>query len=133
MSDIIKFNLKELEKLNTPFSNYILGRSYDLEENGATIEQNEMVYATFVEAAYYNYGIGGVEQNFEKAREILEKCAKLGHIAAYYDLGYKFYREGVGGTADIEKSELFLRIAKNAGLKRAIDKYKEFGYSEIER
>ena len=195
MSDIIKFNLKDLEKLNTPFANYILGRSYDLEENGATqdykkalqyymknfdnyplsqysvgmsylfglenelhvdkvkgdailkytlpkllqmqnderIEQNEMVYATFVEAAYYNYGIGGVEQNFEKAREILEKCAKLGHIAAYYDLGYKFYREGVGGAADIEKSELFLRIAKNAGLKRAIDKYKEFGYSEIER
>ena len=71
-------------------------------QNGEKIEQNEMVYATFVEAAYY-------------------------------DLGYKFYREGVGGAVDIEKSELFLRIAKNAGLKRAIDKYKEFGYSKIER
>lgn len=36
MNNIIKFNLTELEKLNTPFANYILGRSYDLEENGAT-------------------------------------------------------------------------------------------------
>jgi TPR repeat protein len=195
MSNLIRFNLKELEKLNNPFANYILGRSYDLEENGATqdykkalqyymknfddyplsqysigmsylyglgneldvdeekgdtilkyalprllqmqndetLDSNERLYATFVEAAYYNYGIGGVEQNFERAREILEICAKLGHIAAYYDLGYKFYRDGVGGPADIEKSELFLRTAKNAGLKRAIEKYKEFGYSEMER
>ena len=192
MSSIIRFDLKDLEKLNTPFANYILGRSYDLEENGATqdykkalqyymkdfdsyslsqysigmsylyglgdelnvderkgnailkyvfprllqmqedntLAPNERLYATFVEAAYYNYGIGGVEQNFERAREILERCAKLGHIAAYYDLGYKFYREGVGGPVDIEKSELFLRMAKNAGLKRAIEKYREFGYSD---
>ena len=36
MSNIIRFDLKDLEKLNTPFANYILGRSYDLEENGAT-------------------------------------------------------------------------------------------------
>ena len=196
MRDIIKFNLTELEKLNTPFANYILGRSYDLEENGATqdykkalqyymknfdsyplsqysvgmsylyglgneleineekgdtilkfafpgllqmqndevLDSNERLYVTFVEAAYYNYGIGGVEQDFEKARKILERCAKLGHIAAYYDLGYKFYKDGIGGIpADIKKSELFLRIAKNAGLKRAIEKYKEFGYDEIER
>lgn len=195
MNNIIKFNLTELEKLNTPFANYILGRSYDLEENGATqdykkalqyymkdfdsyplsqysvgmsylyglgnelevneekgdiilksalprllqmqndetLDSNERLYATFVGAAYYNYGIGGVAQNLKRAREILEKCAEFGHIAAYYDLGYKFYRDGVGGPADIEKSELFLRIAKNAGLKRAIEKYKEFGYSEMER
>lgn len=97
------------------------------------LDPNERLYATFVEAAYYNYGIGGLRQNLAKAREILEKCAKLGHIAAYYDLGYKYYRDGVGGTADLEKSELYLRIAKNAGLKRAIEKYREFGYSEIER
>lgn len=31
---VIKFNLKELEKQDTGFSYYILGRSYDLEENG---------------------------------------------------------------------------------------------------
>lgn len=36
MKDIIKFDLSKLEKLNTPFANYILGRSYDLEENGVT-------------------------------------------------------------------------------------------------
>lgn len=192
MNNIIKFNLTELEKLNTPFANYILGRSYDLEENGATqdykkalqyymknfdsyplsqysvgmsylyglgnelevneekgdtilkfalpgllqmqndetLEPNERLYTTFVEAAYYNYGIGGVEQNLKRAREILERCSELGHIAAYYDLGYKYYKDGVGGTADLEKSELYLRIAKNAGLKRAIEKYREFGYSE---
>ena len=76
MSDIIKFNLKELEKLNTPFFNYILGRSlfglkneldadkvkgdtilkYTLPkllqmQNDKRIEQNEMVYATFVESS----------------------------------------------------------------------------------
>lgn len=29
MKDIVKFDLKELEKSNTPFANYILGRSYE--------------------------------------------------------------------------------------------------------
>ena len=33
--NIIKFNLDELENQNTGFSYYLLGRSYDLEENGA--------------------------------------------------------------------------------------------------
>ena len=36
MNNVIRFDLNELEKLNTPFANYILGRSYDLEENGVT-------------------------------------------------------------------------------------------------
>ena len=31
MKDIVKFDLKELEKLNGPFAKYILGSSYDLE------------------------------------------------------------------------------------------------------
>lgn len=32
--ETIKFNLNKLENQNTGFSYYILGRSYDLEENG---------------------------------------------------------------------------------------------------
>ena len=31
------------------------------------LDSNERLYATFVEAAYYNYGIGGVEQNLKKS------------------------------------------------------------------
>ena len=42
---VIKFNLKELEKQDTGFSYYILGRSYDLEENG--------VQQDFAKALYY--------------------------------------------------------------------------------
>ena len=33
--DIIEFNLDDLKNQNTGFSYYILGRSYDLEENDA--------------------------------------------------------------------------------------------------
>ena len=43
--ETIKFNLKKLENQNTGFSYYILGRSYDLEEN--EVEQN------FEKALYY--------------------------------------------------------------------------------
>ena len=41
---IIKFDLNELEKLDTGFAYYLLGRSYDLEENGAEQDYNRALY-----------------------------------------------------------------------------------------
>ena len=42
--DPIIFDLNELEKENTGFSYYILGRSYDLEENGANKDYKRALY-----------------------------------------------------------------------------------------
>ena len=39
--NIIKFDLDKLKKQEDEFSYYILGRSYDLEENGASQDYNE--------------------------------------------------------------------------------------------
>lgn len=47
---IIKFNLEELENNSNGFSCYILGRSYDLEENGAIEDFNDAL-------KYYNDGM----------------------------------------------------------------------------
>ena len=47
---IIKFDLEELRKNLNGFSYYILGRSYDLEENGATEDFKEAL-------KYYNEGM----------------------------------------------------------------------------
>ena len=48
--DIIKFNLEKLKKDLDGFSCYILGRSYDLEENGVTENFKEAL-------KYYNEGL----------------------------------------------------------------------------
>lgn len=48
--EIIKFDLEELKKNLNGFSCYILGRSYDLEENGVTEDFNEAL-------KYYNEGM----------------------------------------------------------------------------
>lgn len=40
---IIKFNLEELEKDNTGFAYYILGRCYDLEENDVLMNNNKVL------------------------------------------------------------------------------------------
>ena len=48
--NIIKFNLEELKKDLNGFSCYILGRSYDLEENGVKEDFNEAL-------KYYNEGM----------------------------------------------------------------------------
>ena len=39
--NIIKFDLNSIENQNTGFNYYILGRSYDLEENGAVQDYNK--------------------------------------------------------------------------------------------
>lgn len=64
--EIIKFDLKEMEQKQDGFSCYILGRSYDLEENGASQDYN-------VALAYYKKG------------------NELGHpLCAYYRKLYRF-------------------------------------------
>ena len=168
--DIIKFDLDKLKKERDGFSYYILGRSYDLEENGAEqdydialeyykkgynlgyplckyslgisyelglgnalpidIGEIERIYAQFVTGAYYYFGLGGIEKDYKKAFEIIKECANKGHIAAIYDLGANFYYNGKGTDKNYKLSEHYLRIAKEAGLKRAINKYEEYEYGE---
>lgn len=191
--EIIKFDLKEMEQKQDGFSYYILGRSYDLEENGASQDYNvalayykkgnelghplcayslgisyvlglgetltideekgykllaeaypriiqlinsqdtdeiERVYARFVIGAYHYFGLGDIEKDYRQAFEIIKECAEKGHIAAIYDLGANFYYNGNGTVKNHILSEYYLRIAKQAGLKRAFDKYEEYEYGE---
>lgn len=184
--NIIKFDLKNLEHQGTGFAYYLLGRSYDLEENGVEqdynkalyyyqkgfdidyplciyslgisyelglgelldIEKNkakellinaypkiielinnpdtneiEKVYAKFVTGAYYYFGLGEIEQDYKKAFEIIKECADNGHIAAVYDLGANFYFNGNGTDINYDLADYYLNIAKDNGLKRAIDLY----------
>lgn len=183
---IINFNINELEKQNNGFSYYILGRSYDLEENGVeqdyqkalyyyqkgfeidyplciyslgisyelgleeslevdkdkakgllinaypkiielinnpNISDVEKIYAKFVTGAYYYFGLGNIEKDNQKAFEIIKECADNGHIAAIYDLGANFYFNGNGTDINYELADYYLNIAKENGLKRAINLY----------
>ncbi len=183
---VIKFNLDDLLNQNTGFSYYLLGRSYDLEENGVfqdyskalyyyhkgfennyplciyslgisyelglgnvlsidkgkakellinaypkiielinnpNIDEVERVYAKFVIGAYYYFGLGEIEQDYDKAFEIIKECADKGHIAAIYDLGANFYYNGKGTDVNYELADYYLKIAKENGLKRAIELY----------
>ena len=184
MMNVIKFNLDDLKKQETGFSYYILGRSYDLEENGATQDYNkaleyylkgfnidyplctyslgisyelglgelleidknkakellnnahpkiielinnpnvshiEKIYGKFVLGAYYYFGLGNIERDYNKAFKIIKECADNGHIAAIYDLGANFYYNGNGTEVNYELADYYLNIAKENGLKRAID------------
>lgn len=181
---IIKFDLNELEKLDTGFAYYLLGRSYDLEENGAEQDYNralyyyqkgfdvdyplctyslgisyelglgevlnidknkskellinaypkiielinnpntseiEKIYAKFVTGAYFYFGLGDIEKDYNKAFTIIKCCADKGHIAAIYDLGANFYFNGNGTDVNYELADYYLNIAKENGLKRARD------------
>ncbi len=184
--EIIQFNLSKLLDSNTGFAYYLLGRSYDLEENGASQDYNkalyyyqkgfdigyplciyslgisyelglgevlevnkdkakrlltnayskiidlinnpniseiERVYAKFVTGAYYYFGLGEVKKDYSKAFEIIKECADKGHIAAIYDLGANFYYNGNGTNVNYELADYYLNIAKEKGLKRAVDLY----------
>ena len=101
--EIIKFDIDELKRKEDGFSFYILGRSYDLEENDVT-------------------------KDYKKAFKIIKECADNGHIAAIYDLGANFYYNGVGTEQDMEKAKYYLNLACEAGLPRAIEKYNEYGF-----
>lgn len=181
---VIKFDLHDLENQNSGFAYYLLGRSYDLEENGAIQDYNkalyyyqkgidldyplciyslgisyelglgelididkdkskellnmaypkiielinnpntgeiEKIYAKFVTGAYYYFGLGNIQSDYKKAFQIIKECADEGHIAAIYDLGANFYYNGNGTDVNYELAEYYLNIAKDNGLKRAIE------------
>lgn len=84
---VIKFNLKELEKQDTGFSYYILGRSYDLEENGVQQDFAKALYyyqkgcvidnpfCIYSLGISYKLGLGDLlENNEEKANELLNNA-----------------------------------------------------------
>ena len=84
---VIKFNLKELEKQDTGFSYYILGRSYDLEENGEQQDFAKALYyyqkgcvidnpfCIYSLGISYKLGLGDLlENNEEKANELLNNA-----------------------------------------------------------
>lgn len=184
--EIIKFDLNELEKVGTGFTYYLLGRSYDLEENNIEQDYNkalyyyqkgfdldyplciyslgisyelglgkilevdkekakklltnaypkiielinnqniseiERVYAKFVTGAYYYFGLGKIGKDYNKAFEIIKECADKGHIAAIYDLGANFYFNGKGTEVNYGLADYYLNVAKENGLKRAINLY----------
>lgn len=77
--EIIKFDLEELKKAETGFAYYLLGRSYDLEENGA-------------------------EQNYEKALQYYQKGLELNHPLCMYMIGIS-YELGLGDVLPIDKEK----------------------------
>ena len=91
--------------------------------NNPDIDEVERVYAKFVIGAYYYFGLGEIEQDHNKAFEIIKKCADKGHIAAIYDLGANFYYNGRGTYVNYELADYYLNLAKENGLKRALDLY----------
>lgn len=184
--EVIKFNINDLLNSKQGFAYYLLGRSYDLEENGVEEDYNkalyfyqkgfdldyplciyslgisyelglgevlkfdkekakgllinaypkiielinnpniskiERVYAKFVIGAYYYFGLGEIEKDYSKAFEIIKECAGKGHIAAIYDLGANFYFNGNGIDVNYDLAAYYLNIAKENGLKRAINLY----------
>ncbi len=62
-----------------------------------------------------------MEKDYSKAFDIIKECANKGHIAAIYDLGANFYYNGIGTDIDYELADYYLNIAKENGLKRAIE------------
>jgi len=103
--EVIKFNLEKLEKRNTGFAYYILGRSYDLEENDA-------------------------EQDYSKAVEYYQKGLELGDPLCMYSIGIS-YKFGLGYLlpVDEEKAEELLVEA----YPKILEKIDDPKTSEVER
>ena len=85
---IIQFDLNNLKNQNTGFSYYLLGRSYDLEENGAIKDYNKALYyyKKGLEISYplctYSLGIS-YELGLDEALSIDKSKAKKLLTAAY--------------------------------------------------
>ena len=95
----------------------------EIEELSTSENKIVSIYAKFILAAYYNYGLAGVEKDEDKAFEIIYECALNGHIGAMYDLGAKDKFK-----SRIENSEQFLIMASDNGSIRAkehISNYKK--------
>lgn len=59
------------------------------------------------------------------AFQLINECAMQGHLAAIYDLGANFYREGRGTEQNIELADCYLELAASVGLPRAIKKLED--------
>ena len=157
MSNTIKpiiFDLNDVRKKaenGDKFACYIIGRSYDSEENG--VEQSfekakqihiesyqpllelideekqnskKQAFSKFCLGAYYYFGFGNVERDEKKAFQLIHDCAMQGHLPAIYDLGANFYYNGVGTEKNLKLSEYYLKMAVDAGLPRAKTKYEQY-------
>ena len=89
--------------------------------NNPNISDTERIYAKFVTGAYYYFGLGNIEKDYNKAFQIIKECAYKGHIAAIYDLGANFYFNGNGTDINYDLADYYLNLAKENGLKRAMD------------
>lgn len=123
---------KEL-KIDVEKGEYLLKTAYPeimqlINKKGITTE--EKIYAEFVTGAYYYWGLGEIKKDPKKAFEIIKRCADNGHIAAIYDLGANFYYNGNGTEMNKKLAEYYLKMAKDAGLKRAIEKYRQYEFGE---
>ncbi len=103
--ETIKFNLKELENQNTGFSYYVLGRSYDLEENG-------------------------VEQDFQKALYYYQKGFEINYPLCIYSLGIS-YELGLGKLLTIDKNKA--KELLNNAYSKIIELINNPNISDIER
>ena len=83
-------------------------------------DEIERLYAKFVLGAYYYFGLGNIKKDYEHAFNIIKECADHGHLAAIYDMGANFYYNGNGTERNYELASMYLEIAKEAGLPRAI-------------
>lgn len=79
-------------------------------------------FSKFCLGAYYYFGFGNVKKDYVSAFKLINQCAKAGHLAAIYDLGANFYREGRGVEKNIELADYYLDLAASTGLERAITK-----------
>lgn len=91
--------------------------------NNPNISDIERIYAKFVVGAYYYFGLGNIEKDYNKAFKIIKECADNGHIAASYDLGANFYFNGKGTDVNYKLADYYLNIAKVNGLKKAKNLY----------
>lgn len=103
--EIIKFDLNELEKVGTGFNYYLLGRSYDLEEND-------------------------VEQDYNKALYYYQKGFDLDYPLCIYSLGIS-YELGLGKILEVDK-EKAKKLLTNA-YPKIIELINNPNITEIER
>lgn len=96
----------------------------------------KQAFSKFCLGAYYYFGFGNIEKDYNEAFKLIYDSAMQGHIAAIYDLGANFYYYGVGTQRDLKLSKYYLEIASNSGLPRAKTKlmqYKDVYESGVEK
>lgn len=110
-------------EMNDPKCIYGLAACYQF---GDGVEQNkDKAYQLFVNA--YDKLIQEIEEekDYKTAFQLINECAMQGHLAAIYDLGANFYREGRGTEQNLELADYYLELAASVGLPRAIKKIED--------